>query len=222
MTRSFGVLFRVEHVLFDISKYHYFAWRRLAEELGVSFTEEDNDRCRGIGSLRSLDILLEKGGLDLSDRDKNDLCDRKLRWLVEYLDKVGPSDLATGSRETLRAFRALGHPTAVFANREEIFLLLKRLGIEDDFDLVIGPSSPVSTLPVAQDYLIVAEALGLETCDLVSFENSPRGIEAARNSGCTVVGVGPPRLTPGAHLAVPGLWAFRPERLAALVPELSR
>jgi len=222
MSRTFGAMFRIEHVLFDISKFHYFAWRRLAEELGLSFTEEDNDRCQGLSSLRCLEILLEKGGLDLSEKDKAELCERKLGWLIELLGRVGPLDVATGARETLRAFHSLGHPTAVIADKPELQLLLKRLELETFFDLVIGPSTPYAIVPVAQDYLVVAEALDLQMDDLLCFECTPAGIEAARTSRCTVVGVGPPRLTQGAHLRIPGLWAFRPERLAPFAPGVVR
>ena len=96
-----GAIFRVENVLVDMALYHYFAWRRLAEELGVPFSIEDNDRMRGIGSLRSLDILLEKGGLDVSLDEKHELCNRKLAWLVEYLHLIGPGDRVKGANDKL-------------------------------------------------------------------------------------------------------------------------
>lgn len=205
-----GAIFRVDDIFVDMTKYHYFAWRRLAEELGVSFTIADNDRMRGIGSLKSLEILLEGGGLDISREDKYELCARKLNWLIEHVQQIDPADLQTGSRELLRSLRALHVPCAALVARPESALVLARLGIVGAFDALVDPSYGILTDPAPSDYRTAAEALDLAPGDCLAFEPDDSGISAAHEAGLSVVGVGSRELLSAADQVVSGLWSFQP------------
>lgn len=206
-----GAIFRVENVFVDMTRYHYFSWRRLAEELGVPFTVEDNDRMRGIGTLRSLDLLLEKGGLEVSLDDKHELCSRKLAWLVEYLRLIGPADLLTGARELLQTLRSQRVPIAVLVTLPETALVLARLGIVGSFDAILDPSSGLQISPSPDDYRKAAEAMDLEPEDCLAFETTAEGISAAHEAGLPVVGIGPRDRLPQADRVVSGLWSFQPQ-----------
>lgn len=70
-------LFDLDGVLVDTAKYHYLAWKRLAQELGFDFTEQDNERLKGVSRMASLDILLEIGGISLDDETKVALAEKK-------------------------------------------------------------------------------------------------------------------------------------------------
>jgi len=62
-----AAIFDLDGVIVDTAKYHYLAWKRLARELGFDFSEADNERLKGVSRTRSLEILLEIGGLDVSN-----------------------------------------------------------------------------------------------------------------------------------------------------------
>ncbi|MFH0071265.1 HAD hydrolase-like protein, partial [Peribacillus sp. NPDC056705] len=85
-------LFDLDGVLVDTAKYHYIAWKRLAEELGFSFTEQDNERLKGVSRMASLDILLEIGGITLDEDTKLTLADKKNVWYVEYISTMDASE----------------------------------------------------------------------------------------------------------------------------------
>ncbi len=61
-----GLIFDLDGVIVDTAKYHFLAWRKFAQNLGIPFTESDNERLKGVSRLRSFEIILEIGGLTMS------------------------------------------------------------------------------------------------------------------------------------------------------------
>ena len=59
-------IFDLDGVLVDTAKYHYLAWRKLANELGFDFSEKFNEGLKGVGRMESLELILKHGDLDLS------------------------------------------------------------------------------------------------------------------------------------------------------------
>ncbi|GAE08987.1 beta-phosphoglucomutase [Paenibacillus sp. JCM 10914] len=98
-------LFDLDGVLVDTAKYHYIAWKRLAEELGFSFTEQDNERLKGVSRMASLDILLEIGGITLDEHTKLMLADKKNAWYVEYISTMDASEILPGALEFIQALK---------------------------------------------------------------------------------------------------------------------
>ena len=58
---QYGFLFDLDGVIVDTAKYHFLAWKRLADELDIPFTEQDNERLKGVSRMASLEIILEIG-----------------------------------------------------------------------------------------------------------------------------------------------------------------
>ena len=57
-------LFDLDGVLVDTAKYHYLAWKQLANSLGFDFSEEENEQLKGISRVESLRKILAWGGVD--------------------------------------------------------------------------------------------------------------------------------------------------------------
>ena len=62
-------LFDLDGVIVDTAKFHYIAWKDLANELGFEFTEEHNELLKGVSRVRSLEILLSIGKVELSEEE---------------------------------------------------------------------------------------------------------------------------------------------------------
>jgi len=71
-------IFDLDGVIVDTAKYHYLAWKRLANELGFDFTESQNERLKGVSRMTSLEILLEIGGLTFDEETKLAPTNRRL------------------------------------------------------------------------------------------------------------------------------------------------
>jgi beta-phosphoglucomutase len=108
-----AALFDLDGVIVDTAKHHYLAWKRLAHELGFDFAERDNKRLKGVSRMRSLEILLEIGGLDLDEAEKAALAEKKNSWYVEYITEMDESELLPGAREYLLRLREKGVKVAL-------------------------------------------------------------------------------------------------------------
>ncbi|HCC38205.1 MAG TPA: beta-phosphoglucomutase, partial [Treponema sp.] len=186
-------------------KYHYLAWKRLAGELGFDFTEADNERLKGVSRARSLEILLEVGGVSLAENEKEKAASRKNDWYVEYLLAMDDSALLSGAADYLARLRKGGIRVALGSASKNAPLILERLNIAGFFDAVIDGNAVSKAKPDPEVFLKGAEALGLSPELCVVFEDALAGVEAAKRGGMRVIGVGKPELLPGADRYVSSL-----------------
>jgi len=200
-----GAIFDLDGVIVDTAKYHFLAWRQLAEELGFTFTEEHNERLKGVSRMRSLDILLEIGGLTLSEEEKLILADRKNKNYVEYISHIDQSELLPGARDYLIALKAAGTRISLGSASKNAELILSKLNIRSLFDAVVDGNKVALAKPDPEVFLLACRELGLAPEDCVVYEDAAAGIEAALAAGMRTVGIGKPLHLPGAHLWVSGL-----------------
>lgn len=200
-----GAIFDLDGVLVDTAKYHYLAWKRLAGELGFDFTEADNERLKGVSRARSLEILLEVGGVSLAENEKEKAASRKNDWYVEYLLAMDDSALLSGAADYLARLRKGGIRVALGSASKNAPLILERLNIAGFFDAVIDGNAVSKAKPDPEVFLKGAEALGLSPELCVVFEDALAGVEAAKRGGMRVIGVGKPELLPGADRYVSSL-----------------
>jgi beta-phosphoglucomutase len=193
-----GAIFDLDGVLVDTARYHYLAWRRLAGELGFDFSEQDNERLKGVSRMRSLEILLEIGKYPMGEEEKAAAAAKKNAWYVEYLHTLDESALLPGAGEFLKHLKAGGVKIALGSASKNAPLILERLGIAGLFDAVIDGNAVNKAKPDPEVFLKGAEALGLSPSLCVVFEDAQAGIEAARAGGMRVIAVGKPELLPGA------------------------
>ena len=200
-----GAIFDLDGVLVDTAKYHYLAWKRLARELGFDFSEEDNEKLKGVSRIKSLEILLETGGLKLTDVQKEKAAARKNSWYVEYLYTLDEKALLPGSKEYLILLKENGIRIALGSASKNSPLILERLNIVSFFDAIIDGNCVTKAKPDPEVFLKGAMALGLSPESCVVFEDALAGIEAAKAGGMKVIGVGKPEILPGADLYIESL-----------------
>ncbi len=94
-------IFDLDGVIVDTAKYHYLAWKRLAEELEIPFTLDDNERLKGVSRMRSLQILLELGGRSQSAQEKERLAARKKHLVYAIHRTDGPPERNSPRRSAL-------------------------------------------------------------------------------------------------------------------------
>lgn len=210
-----AVLFDLDGVLVDTARYHYLAWKRLADGLGFEFTPEHNERLKGVSRMRSLEILLEVGGLFFPPERCEEMAAQKNAWYVEMLGSLTGADVLPGARETLEALRARGMKTALGSASKNTPLILDKLGIGPLLDAVIDGNKTERAKPDPEVFLLGAQAVGVAPARCVVFEDAVAGIEAAHAGGMAAVGVGTPENLPMADLLVPGLYALDVDAMLA-------
>jgi beta-phosphoglucomutase len=200
-----GCIFDLDGVIVDTAKYHFMAWRRLAKELSFEFTLEDNEALKGVSRMASLEILLGKGGVTVSPREKEELADRKNRWYIEFISGMTPDEILPGSMKLLNALRKEGIRTAIGSASKNAGTILDRIHLRNMFDVIIDGNRINKAKPDPEVFLKGAEEMGLSPSCCIVFEDAQAGIEAAIAGGMKSVGVGKPELLGRADLVIPDL-----------------
>jgi beta-phosphoglucomutase len=200
-----AAIFDLDGVIVDTAKYHYLAWKRLAQEYGFDICVNDNERLKGVSRLRSLDILLEIGGLRVDDATKQTMASKKNEWYVDYIHQLSEAEVLPGAKDYLRVIRQKGVRTAIGSASKNASLILEKLHIQSLFDVVIDGTKVQETKPDPQVFLLAAKELHLLPENCVVFEDAEAGIEAARRAGMGTVGIGSPLALQHADIVIPGL-----------------
>lgn len=209
-------LFDLDGVIVDTAVYHYKAWKRLADELGINFTEEDNERLKGVSRVRSLEIILEIGGVTKTPEEQQELATRKNEWYVEMINKMTPAEILPGAKEFLEACRGAGIKTALGSASKNSQTILEKINLPSLFDAIVDGNHVSKAKPDPEVFLKGAEALSVKPEECVVFEDAIAGVQAAINGGMKVVGIGSPAILSAANLVVSGLDKMSLEKLKDL------
>jgi beta-phosphoglucomutase len=198
-------IFDLDGVIVDTAVYHFKAWKRLADELGINFTEHDNERLKGVSRVRSLEIILELGGVTKTEAEQQELATRKNTWYVEMINRMTPAEILPGAKEFLETCRAAGIKTALGSASKNSGTILDKINMAHLFDAIVDGNHVSKAKPDPEVFLKGAEALGVIPAECVVFEDAIAGVEAAINGGMKVVGIGSPDVLNKADLVVSGL-----------------
>ena len=206
-------IFDLDGVIVDTAVYHYQAWKRLANELGFDFTEEDNEKLKGVSRMASLDLILQWGGLEKTQAEKEELAARKNDWYVDMITKMTPAEVLPGAREFVDSCKASGIKTALGSASKNSETILAKVGISHLFDVVIDGNKVSKPKPDPEVFLKGAEELHIAPRNCVVFEDAIAGVEAAKNGGMLAVGIGSAKTLVEADLVIGGLDQMNIEKL---------
>lgn len=209
-------IFDLDGVIVDTARYHFLAWQKLAAELGVKFTLEDNERLKGVSRMESLAIILEIGNLTFSEEKKNQLADRKNNWFVDYINAMKPDEIYPGVRELLQKIRAAGQKVALASSSKNAQTVISRIGVAKEFDVIVDGNMIIKTKPDPEIFLQAASKLHIQPADCLVFEDAEAGVEAAVAAGMKCIGIGSPRQLGKADRVIPHTGDFDIQLLNSL------
>lgn len=198
-----GFIFDLDGVLTDTAEYHFRGWKRLADELGIPFTREDNEALRGIPRRESLLLILKER--EFSEEQILEMMERKNRYYLEFIHDITPRDVLPGARELLEEIRVAGLKSALGSASKNAAEVIQRLGIADLLNAVADGHSVERQKPAPDLFLHAASLLELSPSECVVVEDAAAGIEAARAGGFLSIGVGPRERLREADLVLPNL-----------------
>lgn len=201
MKAATAVLWDLDGVLVDSTRYHYEAYQQLLEEAG---RELSFDEFRSLIGLRNETILRRLiGGLPAAEAER--LADRKETLFRGRI--AGNVEALPGAAELVRRLRREGFLLAIVSStpRANIELILASLGLADAFSVVVGAEDAQRGKPDPEGFLVAAERLRVPPAECVVLEDAPEGIEGAKAAGMRCIGVSttrPPERLSGADLVV--------------------
>lgn len=187
-----AVIFDLDGVIVDTAHYHFIAWQRLAKELGIGFTQKDNERLKGVSRMRSLEIILEIGGVSLSKEKMEELATKKNGWFVEYIEAIKPEEIFPGVKPMLQQLRKQGYKVALASSSKNAEMVLRLLQISELFEVMVDGTMITHSKPDPEIFLLAAKKLNILPPHCVVFEDAEAGVEAALAAGMKCVGVGSP------------------------------
>lgn len=185
-----GIIFDLDGVLLSTDEMHYAAWKSVADELGIPFDRQVNNRLRGVSRMASLDIILSHGGLTLSDEEKEAVAARKNERYRAGLQTLTPEAVSPEVRQTLAALRARGLKLAVGSSSKNTKLILERTDLGRFFDAVSDGTNITRSKPDPEVFLKAAQFMDLEPADCAVVEDAVAGIDAANAGGFFSIGIG--------------------------------
>ena len=190
MSKIKGCIFDLDGVIVNTARYHYLAWKKLANELGFDFSEKYNESLKGVSRMESLEILLKAGGLSFDDETKLALAAKKNQWYVDYINAMEEDEVLPGAKEFIERLKAAGLKIALGSASKNALTILNRLRLADYFDVIIDGTKISRAKPDPEIFLLAAQELGLPPAGCVVFEDAKAGVEAAKKAGMKCVGVG--------------------------------
>jgi beta-phosphoglucomutase len=197
-------IFDLDGVVVDTAKYHFIAWKRLANELGFEFTVEDNERLKGVSRMDSLNILLEIGKKTYDEDTKIKLAEKKNNWYVEYIAKMDESEILPGVKDFMALLKKEDIKIALGSVSKNALSILNNIHLTDYFDSIIDGTKVSNAKPDPEVFLNAAKELNALPQECVVFEDAVAGIEAAINANMLSVGIGFPEILTRANKVVPG------------------
>lgn len=209
-------IFDLDGVLTDTALFHFQAWQKLAGQLGIQFTKDDNEQLKGVSRRRSLDIILKAGGLEKTEEEKIELAELKNQWFVEDVKNMSPVDVLPGVKRFLDELQEQGIKIGLASSSKNAPTIIEKLKIADYFEAKMDGNSVVKAKPDPEIFLKCAAELGVTPEECVVFEDAVAGVEAAKKGNMFCVGIGEEDILHEADYVMPTFENFTIEKLNQL------
>ncbi len=185
-----GFIFDLDGVIVDTAKYHFLAWKKLAESMGISFTEVQNEQLKGISRINSLKKILEWGNLSISEEHFNELMSEKNDYYLSYISKMTMTEILPDVVSTLNFLKNNKQKIALGSASKNAIAILEKVELLNEFDSIIDGNQVTEGKPNPEVFINAANSLGLDSKDCIVFEDSVSGIQAANTAGMISIGIG--------------------------------
>lgn len=190
MTHKKGFIFDLDGVIVDTAKYHYLAWKKLANELGFEFTEEQNEMFKGVSRKRCLEILLDLGNVDASQEQFDTWMVEKNEDYLSYIAKMDESEILPKVKKVLKYLKKKDQPIALGSASKNAQPILEKVGLIPYFKSIVDGNHVTQAKPDPEVFLIAANDLRIKPEDCIVFEDSVAGIQAANIANMISIGIG--------------------------------
>ena len=189
MTRK-AFIFDLDGVIVDTARYHFLAWQKIAAELGVEFTPEHNEELKGVSRVRSLDIILKLGNIQVSEENKNKWLTQKNEDYLSYIENMDESEILPGVVNILEFIKEKKQLIALGSASKNARPILEKVKILQMFDVIVDGNDVTNAKPDPEVFLRAAKLLNATNENSMVFEDSVAGIQAANIANMTSIGIG--------------------------------
>lgn len=183
-------IFDLDGVIVDTAKFHFLAWKKLADSLNINFTHEINEQLKGVSRVRSLEIILSQGNVQASQNDKNNWLVQKNEDYLAFVHKMDKSEILPRVEEVLQFLKTNNQYVVLGSASKNARPILEKVNILHYFDALVDGNDVTNAKPDPEVFLQGANQVQVAYKDAIVFEDSVAGIQAANVAGMTSVGIG--------------------------------
>ena len=183
-------IFDLDGVIVDTAKFHFLAWKKLADSLNINFTHEINEQLKGVSRVRSLEIILSQGNVQASQEDKNNWLVQKNEDYLAFVHQMDKSEILPRVEEVLQFLKANKQYVVLGSASKNARPILEKVNILHYFDALVDGNDVTNAKPDPEVFLQGANQVQVAYKDAIVFEDSVAGIQAANVAGMTSVGIG--------------------------------
>ncbi|MBC2206354.1 beta-phosphoglucomutase [Listeria booriae] len=192
MEKLEGIIFDLDGVITDTAEFHYLAWKKLADKFGIEIDRDFNETLKGVSRTDSLERILAYGGrsADFDAKEKAEMAEWKNDVYKEMIKAIQPSDILPGIESFLKELKEAGIRTAIASASKNAEMILRLLGIRDQFDYVVDAAKITKSKPDPEVFLKALELLGLSADVCIGVEDAVSGVDAIKDAKMRAVGIG--------------------------------
>jgi beta-phosphoglucomutase len=216
-SKTEAVIFDLDGVITDTAKYHYLAWKKIADELQVYFDEQINERLKGVDRMHSLEIVLERSQNKFSESEKQQWAEKKNEYYKDLIKTMTPGEIAPGARKLLQTLKEKGIKTGLASVSKNAPTVIEKLQIGEFFDYMADAAKIKRGKPDPEIFLTVADNLKIRASRCIGVEDAAAGISAIKAAGMFAVGIGDPEVLRAADVVYSGLEEFELQQVLKLI-----
>jgi len=181
-----AVIFDLDGVLVDTSRFHKQAWYELADKENFRMSDEFFSRTFGMQNYQIIPLL---AGKNLTEKEIERMSLWKENRYRQYVK--GKLSLAPGAGELIEKLREDGFKTAIGTStpRANLEFMLGEMNAEKYFDALVTGEDVNKGKPAPDTFLKAAERLNVRPVLCVVMEDAVQGVQAGKNAGMTVIAV---------------------------------
>ena len=214
-----GFIFDLDGVIVDTAKYHYLAWKKLANSIGLDFSEEQNEQLKGVSRVHSLEKILEWGNRNLSEKEFLDLMNKKNEDYLSYISTMDESEILTNVPQVLSFLIENKQPIALGSASKNARAILERVNLLDTFNAIVDGNDVSKAKPNPEVFLNAANVLQVKPEKCIVFEDAVAGIQAANNANMISIGIGEKEVLKEADYVFKDFTEISSEFLSSLINE---
>lgn len=184
-----AVIFDLDGVIVSTDECHYRGWKKMADEEGIYFDKEINNRLRGVSRMESLEIVLERAEKAYSEKEKAALAERKNNYYKKYITELTPNDILPGVMKNLEELKNNGIKIAIGSSSKNTPIILQQIQLTDYFDAVSDGNNITNSKPDPEVFLKAAQMLGVDAESCLVVEDADSGIVAGKRAGMKTLSV---------------------------------
>lgn len=185
-----AVIFDLDGVVVDTAKYHYLAWKAIADRENISFNKEINEGLKGVSRMECANILAGRSSKVYKESEISAIAEEKNQIYLQMIMDITPDSYLPGIKNFIHDLRSNNIKTALCSASRNTSRIIDRLEAADLFDVVVSGNDVSNSKPHPEAMLLTSERLAVKPCDCVVIEDAVAGVQAAKEAGMKTIGIG--------------------------------